>query len=126
MNGWFQILDDHTDDETLGAAVCEALKQSANPELIANVTAEQRVSLRSEASALKTLFKALGIRSYRAYTDGTRHVLIGGQGSNLHVIPSQNAGPGKGFLYVADGEVVNDASPLELARAVRRALKRCN
>ncbi len=118
MNGWFAILDVETDDPALGQAIREALSRTKT-----GIPTPPRAELGNNP-----IRKALGLRSERAYMEGTRSVLVLAENDapDLEVIPQENKGR-DGFIEIEDAteHLPRDVPSTQLAAAVRRAFARC-
>ncbi len=122
MNGWFEILDADTDSTALGQVIREALEHS-------EVGVPKPSREQTRAGFDKPILDALGLRSTSAYMRGARSVAVseadGDDLSELDVTPKENR-LRDGFVEIKEArqQLPRDATPAELAAAVRRALDR--
>lgn len=120
VNDCFFILEANADDETLGKAVAKALLSSQ--------TDVPDPALGHTPPGLKALLKALGVRNFKVYLEGTKavEVLNDDEQPGLRIVPMENAGPRTGLIEIIDAEeqLPRTDDPSSLADAIRRAFAR--
>lgn len=109
-NGWFAIVDDDVDDETLGRAVLDAL---------AHV---RRNVGDPDYDAIDALLREVGVGDWKDYPVGVQSVKVYQRGKRIELIPMSNHGD-KGFSQRhAEAVELERPEARELGAAARAAI----
>jgi hypothetical protein len=108
------------DTASVGAAVRNALDASR-----LGIPTPSREELAAQKPSDNPRLRLAGVKSYRTFARGARHVAVTQQADGIRLDPSKTTEKGA-FEYLPDRAlIIENPCPSELADAIREALSRC-